>query len=168
MTFDHTTWRLRESRKRILHFVPLVVIFLTSSAYAASVAVTNSTNESFAGAYYNVNHDFNIVSNGFSVAPSNSSASAQPCSWVNDGICKTALSAGEWFYSVTLTINSGAATSHTYTLTVTWSTGDGDSILGSVAFATPAAITAGQTMNFDIATASQSFSAPVGIMVIVT
>ncbi|MDH2900131.1 MAG: hypothetical protein PXY39_04095 [archaeon] len=148
--------------------IPLLAISIFSIAsFAASVSVTQSTNQAVNGVYYNVAGGFTAASNGFQVVQATGSASTLPCTWSSGGTCQTALTAGDWQYSVTLTINSGATASHTYTLTVQWNTGSGYSTLGTLTVTTPSTITAGQTMTFLIDTAGQSFTAPAGIIITV-
>lgn len=148
--------------------LPLLAISIFSVAsFAASVSVTQSNNQAVNGVYYNVAGGFTAASNGFQVVQATGSASTQPCTWSSGGTCQTALTAGDWEYSVTLTINSGAATSHTYTMSVQWNTGTGYVSLGSLTVATPSSITAGQTMTFLIDTGGSSFSAPAGIVITV-
>jgi hypothetical protein len=148
--------------------LPLLAISIFSIAsYATSVSVTQSTNQAVNGVYYNVAGGFTAASNGFQVVQSSGSASTLPCTWSNGGTCQTALTAGDWMYSVTLTINSGAAASHTYTYTAQWNTGSGYSTLGTLTVTTPSSITAGQTMTFLIDLGSTSFTAPAGIIITV-
>jgi hypothetical protein len=148
--------------------LPLLAISIFSIAsYAASVSVTQSNNQAVNGVYYNVAGGFTAASNGFQVVQASGPASSLPCTWSNGGTCQTALTAGDWEYSVTLTINAGAAASHTYTLTVQWNTGIGYTSLGTLTVTSPSTITAGQTMTFLIDTAGTSFSAPAGIIITV-
>jgi hypothetical protein len=148
--------------------LPLLAISIFSIAsYAASVSVTQSNNQAVNGVYYNVAGGFTAASNGFQVVQATGSASTLPCTWSSGGTCQTALTAGDWEYSVTLTINAGAATSHTYTLMVQWNTGSGYSTLGTLTVTTPSSITAGQTMTFLIDTTGTTFSAPAGIIITV-
>jgi hypothetical protein len=149
-------------------FLPLLAISIFSIAsFAASVSVTQSNNQAVNGVYYNVAGGFTAASNGFQVVQASGSASTLPCTWSSGGTCQTALTAGDWEYSTTLTINAGAATSHTYTLTVQWNTGSGYTTLGTLTVTTPSSITAGQTMTFLIDLGSTSFTAPAGIIITV-
>ena len=148
--------------------IPLLLIAIFSViSYAASVNVTNSTYESYSGISFIDVGGFSASSNGFLVTQSASSASSSPCTWSNGGTCQTALVAGDWYYSVTLTLNSAATASTTYTITVSWNTGSGYSTLGVLSFTTAGTITAGQTMTFLMDTGGTSFSAPAGMTVIV-
>ncbi len=148
--------------------VPILVISLFAvGSFATSVGVTTQSFAGQAGVNYTVTGGFSAASNGFQVVQSTATASAQPCTWANAGTCATALTAGDWYYSVTLTIAASAQTSHTYTTTVEWNTGSGYVTLGSLTLTTGATITAGQTMTFNIDTALTSFSAPAGITVTV-
>jgi hypothetical protein len=148
--------------------IPLLAISIFSVAsFASSVAVTATTYQGQNGVYFNIGGGFTAASNGFNVVQATGTASAQPCTWTSGGTCQTALTAGDWEYSVTLTVTASATASHTYTTTVTWNTGTGYTTLGTLTVTTAATITAGQTMTFLIDTAGTTFSAPAGIVVTV-
>jgi hypothetical protein len=148
--------------------VPILMISVFAvGSFATSVGVTTQSFAGEAGVNYSVTGAFSAASNGFQVVQSATTASAQPCTWTNSGTCNTALTAGDWYYQVTLTIAASAQTSHTYTTAVQWNTGSGYVTLGTLTFTTGATITAGQTMVFQIDTALTSFSAPAGITVTV-
>jgi hypothetical protein len=156
----------RKLRSRYL--IPLLAISVFSIAsFAAAVTVTQTTEQAQAGVYFNVIGGFTAASNGFSVVQATAAASGQPCTWANGGTCQTALTAGDWYYSVTLTLNAAATASTTYTVTVTWNTGSGYSTLGTRTVTTLASITAAQTMSFLIDTAGTTFTAPAGIVITV-
>lgn len=149
--------------------IPLLAIAIFSVySFAASVAVSTTTVQSQDGVLLNVTGGFTVASNGFLVVQSASTASAQPFTWANGGTCQTALTAGDWYYSFTLTIaTSGAQASHTYTVTVSWNTGSAYQSLGTLQFTTLSTITPGQTMNIYIDTALTSFSAPAAMTITV-
>ena len=150
--------------------IPLLAISLLSIvSFAATVSVSNPTaSQTVQGIVYNVTGGFTAASNGFQVVQSTATASAQPMTWSNGGTCQTALTVGDWYYSLTLTLaSSGASPSHTYTLTVTWNTGSGWTTLGTLTFTTLSSITAGQTMTFVIDTAATTFNAPAGLTITV-
>jgi hypothetical protein len=148
--------------------LPILAISMISVAsFAATVSVTQTTLQAQTGVYYDVTEGFTAVSNGFTVVQSTGAASAQPYTWSNGGTCQTALTAGNWMYTVTLTITASAATSHTYTYTVSWNTGSGYTQLGQLTFTTLGTITPGQTVTFLIDLGGTSFSAPAGINITV-
>jgi len=148
--------------------VPVLVISLFAvGSFATSVGVTSQTFAGEAGVNYTVSGAFTAASNGFQVVQTTTSASSQPCTWSSGGVCNTALTAGDWYYSVTLTISASATASHTYTTTVQWNTGSGYATLGTLTVTTASSITSGQTMTFEIDTGSTSFAAPAGITVTV-
>jgi hypothetical protein len=153
-------------RKSILIPVLLILGFSVVS-YAATVSVTSVTYQAANGVAFNVTGGFTATSNGFFVAQSAIAASSQPCTWTSGGTCSASVPAGNWYYSITLTINSGAAPSTTYTVTVQWNTGSGYIQMGQLTFTTPATITAGQTMTFIFNTGGSSFNAPTGIVITV-
>lgn len=148
--------------------LPLLAIsMLAIVSYAVAVSTATSTLASDNGVYFNVTGAFSAASNGFQVTQASSATSAQPCTWANGGTCQTALTAGNWQYSVTLTINAAATASTTYTMTVQWNTGAGYSTLGTRTVTTGATITAAQTMTFLFDTAGTTFNAPTGITITV-
>lgn len=148
--------------------VPILAISLFAvGSFATSVGVTTQSYAGQAGVDYVVTGGFTATSNGFQVVQSATTASTQPCTWSNGGTCNTALTAGDWYYQVTLTISASAAASHTYTVTVQWNTGSGYATLGTLTVTTPATITSGQTMVFQMDTGLTTFSAPAGITVTV-
>jgi hypothetical protein len=148
--------------------LPILAISIISiGGYAASVSVTTTTLQTDNGVYFNVIGGFTAASNGFLVVPSSASASTQPYTWSNGGTCQTALTAGHWYYSVTLTLAAAASPTTTYTYLVKWDTGSGYSTLGSLTFTTLGTITPGQTVIFLIDTGVTTFNAPVGINITV-
>lgn len=147
---------------------PLLAISLFAVvSYAVAVTTTTTTYQSDNGVYFNVAGGFTAASNGFNVVQATAASSAQPCTWANGGTCATAVTAGDWEYQVTLTINAGATASTTYTMTIQWNTGAGYVTLGTRTVTTGATITAGQTMTFLFDTAGTTFNAPTGITITV-
>jgi hypothetical protein len=95
-------------------------------------------------------------------------------------MCSTALTNGDFYYQVTLTLTAAAKPSQAYTLTVQENTGTGYDIgtlaqspgvgyatLGTLTLTTPAAITPGQIMSFRIDTPIVEYNAPVGMIITV-
>lgn len=153
--------------KKLLIPILAIAIFAVTS-YAASVTVTQTTLQADSGVYYNVTGYFSATSNGFSVVQAASAASSLPCTWTSGGTCQTAQTAGDWFFSVTVEIYTGATASHTYTVTVTWNTGTGYATMGTaLTVTTPATITNAQTMTFLFDTGVTTFTAPTGIVITV-
>jgi hypothetical protein len=170
LTFSTIMSRLGNVRRRLRlkYMLPLLAISIFSlGSFAASVIVTQTTLQAQNGVYFNVIGGFTGASNGFNVVQATAAASAQPCTWANGGTCATAVTAGRWQYSFTLTLNAAATASTTYTLTVTWNTGAGYSTLGTLTVTTLASITAGQTMTFLLDTGGTTFTAPAGITITV-
>ena len=148
--------------------VPLLLISTFAVvSFAVTVTTATTTYQAESGVFFNVVGGFTATSNDFVVVPSTAAASTQPCTWANGGTCQTALTAGNWQYSVTLTLNAAATASTTYTMTVQWNTGTGYTTLGSRTVTTLATITAGQTMTFIFDTAGTTFNAPTGITITV-
>jgi hypothetical protein len=164
-------------RLRLRYLLPLLAIVAFSVvSYAATVSVQSlPTYQSVNGVYYNVVGAFTPTSNGFYVSSAIGTASAQPCPntlWAaTPGICQTALTAGHWYYSITLALTSSATASTTYTLTVQWTQNGGAlTTLGSMTLTTPATITTGNGITFlmDLgATYGTSFTAPAGLTITV-
>jgi hypothetical protein len=149
-------------------FVPILAIALLSLvSFAASVNISTSSSEAVQGVSYNVAGGFTAASNNFVVTHSAATASSQPATWSNGATVTTATVAGNWQYSVTITIKASAAASTTYTVSVQWNTGSGYNTMGSLTFTTPATIIADQTMIFVINTGVSTFNAPLGIVITV-
>jgi len=92
--------------RHVALFLILAIALLSTVAYAATVSVSMPTYQAQNGVYYQVTGYLNVVSNGFFVAQSSSAASSQPCTWSAGGTCTTALTAGDWYYSVTISITA--------------------------------------------------------------
>jgi hypothetical protein len=137
------------------------------TAFATSVSVAPVTYQNIQGVQFVVTGAFSASSNGFFVSQAAGTASSQPCTWSSGGICQTALVAGDWYYSITLTLNTVPATTTTYTATVQWNTGSGYSQLDQLTVSVPSTATAGQTMQFYFNTGLSTFTAPTGIVVTV-
>lgn len=164
----------RSKRPKVRKMLPLklllpilAVSLISIGSFAANVSVTQTTYQAQSGVYYNIAGGFTAVSNGFTVVQSSGAASAQPYTWSNGGTCQTALTAGNWMYSVTLTITANAVASQTYTYTVSWDTGSGYSTLGQMTFTAPAIIVPSETVIFLIDLGGTSFNAPTGINITV-
>ena len=143
------------------------IAILSTVVYASSVSVATSTYQAQSGVYYQVTGNIGAQGLGFTVAQSASTALAQPCMWSSGGVCTTAVTAGDWVYTVKITLENGVTPGETYTVTVSWDTGSGYVQMGSLTFTAPSTVTAGQTMDFVFDTGSTSFNAPVGIVITV-
>jgi len=161
---------------RLRYLLPLLAIVLFSViSYAASVTVTTVTYQSVNGVYYNVVGAFTPTSNGFFV--SSATSAAVTCSgtiWAaspNFGPCQGALTAGHWYYSLTLQLTASATASTGYTYTVQWTQNGGAlTTLGTLTITTPGTITAGNgiTILLDLgATYGTTFTAPAGLTITV-
>ncbi|MDG7001493.1 MAG: hypothetical protein JRN15_20545, partial [Nitrososphaerota archaeon] len=96
--------------------LPLLAISLFSVAsFATTVGVSPATYQAENGVLYNITGGFSASSNGFTAVQTTATASTQPCTWTSGGTCETAVTAGDWEYSLTATINAGATASTTYT-----------------------------------------------------
>jgi hypothetical protein len=144
----------------------LIISVLAVVSFAASVSINSTTSQVVQGVMYSVTGGFSASSNGFVVTQSAATATTLPATWANGGTVTTATVAGNWQYSITVTINAAAQPSTTFTVTVQWNTGSGYSTLGSqLTFTTLSSITAGQTMTFVLNTGVTTFNAPAGILI---
>ena len=156
------------SRPPLKALIPILfVTIFSAAAFATSVSVAPVTYQNVQGVQFVVTGAFSASSNGFFVSPSAGTASTLPCPWSNGGICQTSLTAGDWYYSITLTLNSVPAATTTYTVVVQWNTGTGYSQLGLLTVSVPTTAAAGQTMQFFFNTGLSTFTAPTGIVVTV-
>jgi hypothetical protein len=153
--------------RRIALFLILGIAALSLTAYAATVSVSTATYQAQNGVYYQVTGNLQVQSNGFFVAQSSSTASSQPCAWSAGGTCTTALTTGDWYYSVTVSLTANTPPSTTYKVTVLWNQGTGYAQMGSLTFTTPSTVQAGQSMTFIFDTGSTIFNAPSGIVITV-
>jgi hypothetical protein len=151
---------------KILLPIMAISIFAVGS-FATSVGVSSQSYAGQAGVQYTVTGGFSAASNGFQVVQATTAATTLPATWSNGATVNTALTAGDWYYQVTLTIAASATPSHTYTLTVQWNTGTGYTSLGSMTFTTASSITAAQTMVFQMDVGATSFNAPASVTVTV-
>ena len=146
--------------------LPLLAISIFSVAsFATNVGIATATVQGQGGVLYNVTGGFTVASNGFSVQQAAGTASTQPCTWASGGTCQTALTAGHWVYTITVTITASATASQTYAATITWNTGGSTTTMGSLTLTTPATITPGQTMTFVYDTGASTFNAPAAITI---
>ncbi|MEM0120914.1 MAG: hypothetical protein QW688_05685 [Thermoprotei archaeon] len=156
---------------RSLALILIAVISLIAAVYAgATVAVTPNTYQAQSGVYYVVTGNIGVEGQGFSVAIANNPPSTpSPCSWSNGGTCTTAITAGDWVYTVQVTLTPNTQPGKTYTVTVSWNTGSGYTTMGSLQFTTPSppTNTADQSMTFVFDTGTSSFNAPLGIVITV-
>jgi hypothetical protein len=166
---------LAKLARTLRHFMPLkllapilIISVLSIVSFAASVTVNTATSQTVSGVYYNVIGGFTAASNGFVVTQTAATATTLPATWSNGATVTTATVAGNWQYSLTLTINAAASASTPYTVTVQWNTGSGYSTMATaLTFTTPATITPAQTMTFILNTGGTTFNAPAGIMITV-
>lgn len=137
------------------------------ASYATTVSVTTTTYQSQYGVSYNVTGAFTAADQGFSVIPVGVAASAQPCTWLNAGICRTAVTLGHYQYKLTLTLNTPPGATTTYTVTVKWDQGSGQTQLGQLTVSVPNTATAAQSMTFEMDTGGTSFVTPLSLDVTV-
>lgn len=148
--------------------VPLLAIAaLSIASYAATVSVSTATYQEQNGVQYVVTGDFSATSNGFLVTQAAGTASTLPVTWNGGGTVQTALTAGNWEYSVTLTFNGpNPASTTTYTYTVQWNTGGGTVQLCQLTISVAPTTLTGTSMTM-LCDAGASFNAPAGITITV-
>ncbi len=151
---------------KIVALLSAIAIFSVVS-YATSVSVSTTTYQSQYGVSYNVTGAFTAADRGFQVVPVGVAASSQPCTWANTGICQTGLTQGHYEYTLLLTLNTVPGATTTYTVTVKWDQGTGQSQMGQLTVSVPNTATAGNSMTFNFDTAGTSFTAPLSIDVTV-
>ncbi len=148
--------------------LPLFLISLFAIlSFAVTVTTTTTTNQAQSGVLFNVAGGFTAASNGYLVIQATAAASANPCPWASAGTCQTALTAGRWEYSLTLTLNTVPAALTSYIVTVQQNTGAGYTTLGTITVSVPTTAVAAQTMTILFDLGSTSFTAPVGIVITV-
>ncbi len=149
-------------------FLLLAVIAAFSAAsFATTVSVTTTTYQSQYGVSYNVTGAFTATDQGFAVISTAAAASAQPCTWTNNGVCQTAQTQGRYRYQLQLTLNTPPAGTTTYTVTVKWDQGSGQVQMGQLTVSVPNTATAGQLMTFRFDTGGTSFTTPLSLDVTV-
>ena len=136
-------------------------------SYATTVSVTTTTYQSQYGISYNVTGAFTAADKGFQVVPTTVAASSQPCTWANSGTCRTALTEGHYEYLVLLTLNTAPGSTTTYTVTVKWDQGSGQSQLGQLTVSVTASAVPGNAMTFYLDSGASSFTAPLSMDVVV-
>ena len=151
---------------KLLLILATIAVFAIAT-FATSVSVSTTTYQSQYGVSYNVTGAFTAADQGFSVEPTAVAASAQPCTWANNGVCQTALTAGHYKYTLTLTLNTPPGATTTYTVTVKWDQGSGQSQLGQLTVSVPNTATAGQLMTFKMDSGGTSFTTPLSLDVTV-
>jgi len=154
------------SSLKLLLLLTAVATF-SAISYATTVSVTPTTYQSQYGIGFNVTGAFTATDQGFSVVPTTALASVQPCAWTNNTTCATALTQGHYEYSLQLTLNTVPAVVTTYTVTVKWDLGAGQTQLGQLTVLVPLTAATGQTMTFNMDTGSTTFTTPMSINVIV-
>ena len=153
--------------------IALVVIGVVSTmAVASTVSVGTTTYQTENGVQYDVTGYITAVSNGFEVAPNTVSANSP--TWTSGGVSHTALTAGDWVYSVNISLTANTKGSTTYTIEVQWIQGNSATNLptgigpaDTITFTTPASPSSGQYMTFLFDTGGTSFTAPAGIIITV-
>jgi hypothetical protein len=148
----------------------LSLILLGSvGAYAASVTINTTSNAGVQGEYVVDNGYFSASAINYNVVDAAQTATTAPVTWATGTTAYVdALVAGDWMVSWTITINTGATVSHTYTITATTtSAADVTTTLYTYTFTTLASITAGQTMTIMWDTGATTWTAPAAIQVTV-
>ena len=151
---------------KIVVLLAAIAIFSVAS-YATTVSVSTTTYQSQYGVSYSVTGAFTAADKGFQVVPVAAAASGQPCTWTNNAACSTALTEGHYEYLLQLTLNTVPGASTTYTVTVKWDQGSGQTQMGSLTVTVSTSATAGTVMTFHFDTSGTSFNTPLSIDVVV-
>ncbi len=155
-------------RHKVLLFALPVIIILSVHSYATNGQVSSVTYQSQYGIAYQVTSAFTAQDEGFSTIPSSQLASTQPCLWVNGTNCLTALTQGDYEYSLGLTLKTPPSVLTIYTVTVNWSHAGGSQVqMGQLTVSVTALAVANQLMTFQFDTGSSSFTTPLSIDVTV-
>lgn len=154
------------SNLKLLALLGAIAAFSIAS-FATTVSVSTTTYQSQYGVSYNVTGAFTAADQGFSVVPAAVAASAQPCTWASAGTCATALTQGHYKYTLNLTLNTVPGATTTYTVTVKWDQGTGQTQLGQLTVSVPNTATAGQIMTIKMDTGGTSFTTPLSLDVTV-
>ena len=157
---------LPSTNMKLLLLITSLATFSVVS-YATTVSVSTTTYQSQYGISYSVTSAFTATDQGFSVVPTNGIASVQPCAWVSNGACATALTQSDYEYSFQLTLNTVPSVLTTYTITVKWDLGTGQTQLGQLTVLVSLTAVAGQVMTFKMDTGRTSFTTPMSLDVIV-
>jgi hypothetical protein len=151
---------------KLLLLLAAIAAFSVAS-FATTISVSTTTYQSQYGVSYNVTGGFTAADQGFAVQPTTAAASAQPCTWANAGTCATALTQGHYKYTLTLTLNTVPGATTTYTVTVKWDQGTGQTQLGQLTVSVTNLALAAQSMTFKMDTGGTSFTTPLSLDVTV-
>jgi len=155
-------------RKTPLILIAVIATLATAVYAGATVAVNTTTYQAQSGVYYVVTGNFGVTGQGFTVGQT-ATATGQPCPWISGGTCTTAVTGGDWVYTVQVALTGSTPASSTFTVTLQWLPQGGTAYVtvGTLQFTTPSTITPGETMNFIFDTGSTSFTAPAAIVITV-
>jgi hypothetical protein len=158
---------VNRSVRLVYMFVLSFILIGSIGAYAASVTINASTNAGYQGEYIVDNGYFTASAISYNVVQTAQTATSAPVTWATGtSAYVNAQTPGDWELLWTITLNSGAAISHTYTITLTSTGATGaTSTLYTYTFTTLSTITAGQTMTIIWDTGSQTWTAPAAVQV---
>jgi hypothetical protein len=170
--------KLPLSKRRINAFYlgALLLILVTSvGAYAATVSITTLTVQGEQGVYLNDNNFYTVavpsissVATLYQVAQSAQTVTGANPVWAASSSWYTsAVTAGHWVLTFTLTVATAPPVSTAYTITVMTNTGSGYTSLFTFQFtsaATGAANTGTVTVYYDV---GATFTAPQSVMITV-
>jgi hypothetical protein len=158
----------------------LIVAIVALGAFATTFGLSSQSFLGESNTTYDLVAAFTPGNDGFRMVTNTVAASPQPCAWSSGGTCSTALTKGDFYYQVTLTLTASAQPSQSYTLSVQENTGTGYDIgtlaqspgvgyatLGTLTLTTPATIIPGQVMSFQVDTPVVEYNAPVGMIITV-
>ncbi len=143
----------------------LLVSVLTMGSYAYTVNLSASTYEGLTSEVFDVLGGITINSQGFKGTKSNFAGESQPCTWADNGNCRTSLTKNNYEYSVILTIAAPVPAAATYTVEVQWDQSGTLVTMGTRTVTLAASETIGDTMTFKFDTGVTSFTAPLTTIV---
>ncbi len=160
---------VHRSIRLVYLFVLSLILIGSIGAYAASVTIDTSTNAGYQGEYVIDNGYFLASAISYNVVEAAQSASAGGLAWSSGGTAYVnALVPGDWEVAWTITIQTGALTSHLYTITVTSTNAAGTTTqLYTFQFTSPNPVVNGQTMTILWDTSAVTWTAPAAIQITV-
>lgn len=134
--------------KRLLRFVILLCILTYAASSSVSAGWYTSTLRAH-GSDYSPFTFFPVVSAGFHLSTSDTSASAQPCQWSSGQTCSLGLQKGQWYYEVALRMNTIPQGNESHVVKALWREGaSGQKLLGEETFTVSSSSAVGGLMVF--------------------
>jgi hypothetical protein len=156
----------RDGYLRYALFIMTAILLVRS--YATNVSVSTVALQDQYGLTFAIPSAFTAIDQGFVNITLTQTGSTQPCLWINETTCNTALTSPHLEYSVVLRLNTPPSLLTTYTVTIAWSQNGGSLIqMGQLAVSVPALALAGQQMTFTCDTGGTSLTSQMSVKVTV-